>query len=84
MVIYEILTAHQPFEMLEHWKIAYEVIEKNARPDLPSPSVLCPQELISLIEQCWAAEPSQRPEASSVVKSLNSLIVQTENAVETR
>jgi serine/threonine protein kinase len=48
-VFYEIMTAVQPFEDLEVWKIQYEVIEHGRRPTLPDASEVCPQQCLFML-----------------------------------
>ena len=54
-VVYFLLTA-----------VGIAVKNDGVRPTLQEPNA--PKELLSLLEQCWHASPSQRPDAEATVK----------------
>jgi len=63
---------------LTHLALANKVINEAWRPRIP---FICPQEWSGLIEQCWAQNPSVRPEFNFVVETLKK---GTENPPEVR
>ena len=77
IVIWELLQQGRPFE--EHRAnypgpeivLTGAIANNNLRPSFPSST---PDPLKQLITQCWATDPSARPTASDVVRSLDSII----------
>ncbi|CBI33236.3 unnamed protein product, partial [Vitis vinifera] len=67
IVLWELTTALLPFQGMTPVQAAFAVSEKNARPPLPAS---CQPALAHLIKRCWAANPSKRPDFSSIVSAL--------------
>jgi serine/threonine protein kinase len=68
LILFEILTGRPAFgESLNQWQIAFAVAIENGRPEIPG-SVLPPAR--ALIEDCWAADPDDRPTFADIVDRL--------------
>jgi serine/threonine protein kinase len=68
LILFEILTARPAFpESLNQLQIGYMVAVEGARPEVPN-AVLPPAR--ALIEDCWAAEPDDRPTFAEIVERL--------------
>ena len=71
LVMWEIVAQARFFtEFKSNAAIEAAVVNHNARPSF-APSF--PAKLKTLIEQCWAANPSERPSAAQISNELNSL-----------
>jgi serine/threonine protein kinase len=57
MILYEMYTERVPFGGLDRMRIFKAVVEDGERPELPHPDTA----LARLIQQCWDADPAQRP-----------------------
>ncbi|KAK9056407.1 hypothetical protein SSX86_027498 [Deinandra increscens subsp. villosa] len=68
IVLWELTTALLPFQGMTPVQAAFAVAEKNERPPLPAS---CQPALAHLIKQCWAAEPSKRPDFTEIVQALD-------------
>lgn len=68
MVAYEMFTGCVPFKGLRAIQLMFMVTE-GERPIIDEAFV--PQELKSLLEQCWASDPSSRPDFDSVMTILH-------------
>ncbi|KAJ4976541.1 hypothetical protein NE237_001647 [Protea cynaroides] len=67
LILWEMVAGTIPYEGMIPVQVAYAVVNKNLRPDIP-PN--CPPALRALIEQCWAQKPENRPEFWQIVKVL--------------
>ena len=65
ILLWEILTEQLPYQGMSQSEIIASVLMRNARPKMPN-SV--PRELETLITDCWAKEPSQRPSFEEIVQ----------------
>lgn len=73
LILWETATNKLPFEGLDHMGLLMAVGMQGERPPLPEVGPRCPQELISLIQDCWHADPSKRPAFKEVLARLTSL-----------
>jgi serine/threonine protein kinase len=64
MTCYEILTGKMPFEEVENQAAIMFKVVQGERPKLESRGM--PDELRQLVERCWTAEPSKRPNFDAV------------------
>jgi serine/threonine protein kinase len=64
LILFEILAGRPVFPSLNRWQIAFTVAVEGARPEIPE-SVLTPAR--ALIEDCWAADPDDRPTFEEIV-----------------
>eukprot|EP00903_Cladosiphon_okamuranus_P014520 g13468.t1 len=71
VVLWELCTLQKPFAGMSSHEHARKVFRHGMRPALDS---RWPQELKSLMESCWHAEPDQRPDAAQAVKTLSQVI----------
>ncbi|XP_076959447.1 serine/threonine/tyrosine-protein kinase HT1-like [Bidens hawaiensis] len=67
IVLWELTTSLLPFQGMTPVQAAFAVAEKNERPPVPAS---CQPALAHLIKQCWAAEPSKRPDFTEIVQAL--------------
>ncbi|XP_042464236.1 serine/threonine/tyrosine-protein kinase HT1-like [Zingiber officinale] len=67
IVMWELTTALVPYQSMTPVQAAYAASEKNLRPPL---STSCSPVLNNLIERCWSANPSKRPDFNYVVSLL--------------
>jgi serine/threonine protein kinase len=71
LILFEILAGRPAFpEGLNRWQIACMVVVTGARPEIPD-SVLAPAR--ALIEDCWAADPDDRPTFAEIVDRLSEM-----------
>jgi serine/threonine protein kinase len=69
MILWEMLTRTTPFSGMVHSQVIFQVIVKQARPEIPAGT---PDALSSLIQSCWAADPGSRPEFSAIARAWKS------------
>ena len=65
VVLWELLTQNIPFQGLTEPQVAFNVLQKDARPLFPQN---CPQKIMKLIKKCWDKNPKNRPDFESIVK----------------
>lgn len=68
MMLWEMLTGQLPFENFSPVQAAVGVAVHGLRPTIPEGTF---QPLKSLIEQCWARDPLDRPDFSEVLEVLD-------------
>jgi len=73
ILAYEVLRRKRAYEekLLTMEQVAKAVHQSGLRPSVP-PN--WPSEVSALLERCWAAEPTDRPEFGQVVKDLDALL----------
>ncbi|KAK4756155.1 hypothetical protein SAY87_006282 [Trapa incisa] len=67
LILWEMMAGTIPFEELNPVQVAYAVLNKGLRPEIPKD---CPPSLQALIEQCWSLHPHKRPDFWQIVKVL--------------
>ncbi|CAI5469542.1 unnamed protein product [Closterium sp. Yama58-4] len=67
IVLWELVTCELPFKGLTFIQLAYNVVHKNQRPDIP-PS--CNPEVAKLMAECWDRDEAVRPEFAEIVARL--------------
>ncbi|ONK78913.1 uncharacterized protein A4U43_C01F940 [Asparagus officinalis] len=70
IVMWELLTGEEPYADLHYGAIIGGIVSNTLRPPIPE---ACDPEWRSLMEQCWAAEPSERPNFSDIANRLRSM-----------
>jgi len=70
LVMWEVLARQVPYQGMQPMQIAFGVCQQNLRPPIPPQS---PQQLVSVMVQCWAADPAQRPTFADVLNSLKGI-----------
>eukprot|EP00249_Psilotum_nudum_P017281 c26248_g1_i2 orf=576-1661(+) len=70
IVLWELLTNRMPFEGMSNLQAAYAAAFKGTRPSLPEDLNL-PEEIVFIMESCWAEDPNARPNFTQVVQMLN-------------
>lgn len=73
IVFWELLTNRMPFEGMSNLQAAYAAAFKGTRPSL-SEDLNVPEELIFIMQSCWAEDPHARPNFAQVVRMLNSFL----------
>ncbi|CAD6340036.1 unnamed protein product [Miscanthus lutarioriparius] len=70
IVMWELLTGEEPYAELHYGAIIGGIVNNTLRPPVPES---CDPQWRSLMEQCWSAEPSERPSFTEVGKSLRAM-----------
>ncbi|XP_066375583.1 RAF-like serine/threonine-protein kinase PRAF isoform X1 [Miscanthus floridulus] len=70
IVMWELLTGEEPYAELHYGTIIGGIVNNTLRPPVPES---CDPQWRSLMEQCWSAEPSERPSFTEVGKSLRAM-----------
>lgn len=70
IVLWELLTGEEPYADLHYGVIIGGIVSNTLRPQVPDS---CDPEWRSLMEQCWATEPSERPSFTQVAVRLRSM-----------
>lgn len=79
IVLWELITGMLPFQNMTAVQAAFAVVNKGARPIIPSE---CPPALGEIMTRCWNANPDVRPPFADIVKLLEN--VQGELATSVR
>ncbi|KAJ3337985.1 hypothetical protein HDU93_000248 [Gonapodya sp. JEL0774] len=78
---YQIWTNSRPFAGGPEGEDLYRlIVDKNYRPDNVKPMVGAPGELVSVVRDCWADDPAQRPDFSSLVDRLNDILMEVKQS----
>lgn len=67
IVLWELLTNRMPFEGMSHLQAAYAAAFKNARPSVEN----LPEDLVFILQSCWAEDPNLRPTFTQIVRMLS-------------
>ncbi|VAI71231.1 unnamed protein product [Triticum turgidum subsp. durum] len=70
IVMWELLTGEEPYADLHYGAIIGGIVNNTLRPLVPES---CDPQWRSLMEQCWLAEPTERPSFTEVVKRLRAM-----------
>ncbi|KQK16804.1 uncharacterized protein LOC100837333 [Brachypodium distachyon] len=70
IVLWELLTGEEPYADLHYGVIIGGIVSNTLRPPVPDS---CDLEWKSLMEQCWATEPSERPSFTQIAVRLRSM-----------
>ncbi|KAM0869195.1 hypothetical protein ACQ4PT_040834 [Festuca glaucescens] len=70
IVMWELITGEEPYADLHYGAIIGGIVNNTLRPPVPES---CDPQWRSLMEQCWSAEPSERPSFTEVVKRLRAM-----------
>ncbi|XP_038998922.1 uncharacterized protein LOC120124290 isoform X1 [Hibiscus syriacus] len=70
IVMWELLTREEPYADLHYGTIIGGIVSNTLRPPVPES---CDPEWRSLMERCWSAEPSERPNLTEIVNELRSM-----------
>ncbi|KAI4314876.1 hypothetical protein L6164_027741 [Bauhinia variegata] len=65
-VLWSLLTNRKPFGGMPGILAAYAAAAKNMRPNLDE----IPEDIVPLIQSCWAEDPTQRPEFVEITEAL--------------
>ncbi|KAK1291758.1 Serine/threonine-protein kinase CTR1 [Acorus calamus] len=76
IVMWELLTGQEPYADLHYGVIIGGIVSNTLRPPVPES---CDPEWRSLMEQCWSAEPSERPNFTEVAARLRSMAAALSN-----
>jgi len=67
IVLWELITAQEPYSGMESMEVAYAAAERGLRPTIPS---VCPEGYAELMQRCWSDEPDNRPDFTEVLEGL--------------
>lgn len=67
IVLWELITAQEPYDGMESMEVAYAAAERGLRPVIPT---VCPEGYAELMERCWSDDPSDRPDFTEVLSIL--------------
>ncbi|KAL5549069.1 hypothetical protein UlMin_004300 [Ulmus minor] len=70
IVMWELLTGEEPYADLHCASIIGGIVNNTLRPQIPT---WCDPEWKSLMESCWASDPSQRPSFSEISQKLRNM-----------
>ncbi|XP_074373215.1 RAF-like serine/threonine-protein kinase 20 isoform X1 [Apium graveolens] len=70
IVLWELLTGEEPYQDLHYGAIIGGIVSNSLRPPVPE---FCDPEWRSLMERCWSAEPSERPNFTEVANQLRTM-----------
>ncbi|GMI97622.1 hypothetical protein like AT3G46920 [Hibiscus trionum] len=70
IVMWELLTRQEPYADLHYGAIIGGIVSNTLRPPVPES---CDPGWRSLMERCWSAEPSERPNFTEIVNELRSM-----------
>eukprot|EP01018_Ginkgo_biloba_P000745 Gb_06689 [translate_table: standard] len=71
IVLWELLTNRMPFEGMSNLQAAYASAFKQVRPSLPDD---LPNDLVFILQSCWAEDPNIRPNFTQIVRMLNTFL----------
>lgn len=71
IVLWELITNRMPFEGMSNLQAAYAAAFKKVRPSLADGF---PEELVFIIQSCWAEDPDVRPNFAQVVRMLSAFL----------
>ncbi|XP_066375742.1 uncharacterized protein [Miscanthus floridulus] len=81
IVMWELLTGEEPYAELHYGTIIGGIVNNTLRPPVPES---CDPQWRSLMEQCWSAEPSERPSFTEVGKSLRAMVATPTKAQQSK
>ncbi|KAG8367519.1 hypothetical protein BUALT_Bualt16G0080300 [Buddleja alternifolia] len=67
IVMWELLTGDEPYADLHYGAIIGGIVSNTLRPPVPEP---CDPDWRALMERCWSAEPSERPNFTEIANEL--------------
>ncbi|CAN4103616.1 unnamed protein product [Withania somnifera] len=67
IVLWELLTGEEPYAELHYGAIIGGIVSNTLRPPVPES---CDPDWKSLMERCWSAEPSERPNFTEIANKL--------------
>lgn len=71
IVLWELLTNRMPFEGMSNLQAAYAAAFKQVRPSIPDD---LPNDLVFILQSCWAEDPNIRPNFTQIVRMLNTFL----------
>ena len=79
IIIWENCARKTPYGDMTQQQIWFYVCVKKGRPDKNLIPPHTPKSLITLMEKCWDAEPSNRPSFADIITQLRTMIEQYKN-----
>lgn len=70
IVMWELITGEEPYSDLHYGAIIGGIVSNTLRPPVPE---LCDPDWRSLMERCWSAEPSERPNFTEIANELRGM-----------
>ena len=76
ILFYEMYSRKDPYHGQEPQKVLKEICDPtiNRRPEIP---VSCPPEIVSLMKDCWQADPKKRPQMDEIDRRLKRLDIES-------
>ncbi|KAL2608835.1 hypothetical protein R1flu_027408 [Riccia fluitans] len=71
IVLWELLVNRLPFEGMSNLQAAYAAAFKKVRPQIADN---LPEDLVFIVQSCWAEDPNIRPNFGQVVRMLNTFL----------
>lgn len=71
IVLWELLANRMPFEGMSNLQAAYAAAFKNTRPAIPKG---IHEDLVFILQSCWAEDPETRPNFAQVVRMLTAFL----------
>ncbi|KAJ4762119.1 hypothetical protein LUZ62_072494 [Rhynchospora pubera] len=71
IVMWEILTGEEPYSGMHYGQVIVGILNNTLRPTVPAS---CDPNWKKLMEQCWAADPDQRPSFTEIASCLRSML----------
>lgn len=71
IVLWELLANRMPFEGMSNLQAAYAAAFKNTRPVIPKG---IPEDLVFILQSCWAEDPEVRPNFAQIVRMLTAYL----------
>jgi serine/threonine protein kinase len=72
MVLWQMLSGELPYKTYTApLQVVYDVVGLGLRPEIPSDT---PEAVTALLEECWAAEPNDRPTFEEIVSRLEEMV----------
>jgi hypothetical protein len=79
IMMWEMVSAVPIYATLADRDIAYKVVHKHLRPEFPA-HIDC--NYSALAQQCWAADPGQRPTIKQVVGALGGMVMSLRQRIQ--
>jgi len=73
MTLWELYSRTTPFAQVKNDSLIISMVEKGEREDFDVEGEDCPEDFKEIIQDCWKADPINRPSADEIIKRLNEI-----------